>query len=435
MSKFLKKVCSNSTCGTIFQPRREDHEYCSSSCRTQAFRKRHELEEPSFLSPLKKSIGTPLKAVEAIPSDFPNNTHSTIDRIPDFINIGVTEYIANPAYVKSAKEYHACLDNTLLLERKRRDIKSEINKLNGGSSRAKGTILGGLVAVGLALTTMYSKSKSVNTIWLIAVIPLAVVGGFIGRALWVAAHFGSNKAQKLAEANEKEIELLQIEQQILISKTKEKDVKIERDTVQQQIARYDKIIKDEDYIAYQDVTNQKAIPLESLKNKKFETLPFSDKWEELIGTPAANFCMMISGKPGQGKSYFSLELSAYLASNFGTVLFNSSEEGASLSLQNKTNSFDITNIYLGEAKDVNSLQLLLSNSPYRFVVIDSVNDMNISPQELRKLRGLHPTKGFICIFQSTKDGSFKGSSKYEHDADISIIIENRKLQFSKNRFK
>ena len=54
---------------------------------------------------------------------------------------------------------------------------------------------------------------------------------------------------------------------------------------------------------------------------------------------------------------------------------------------------------------------------------------------LGPIRDLQPNKGFICIFQSTKDGSFKGSSKYEHDADISIIIENRKLQFAKNRYK
>lgn len=434
MPKLLKKPCGN--CHTIFQPRTEVHEYCSDKCRTQAFRERHSIEEPSFLK-AKKSAETSFRVDENSPIQSPILLHPTTDKISDvdFGDIGVTQYIPNPAYVTAVKEYNVCVENTISLENKRKALKSEIHKLNGGSSKSKGAILGGLAAVGLALTTMYSKPKSVNTIWLIFLIPIAFVGGIIGKTLAAVAHFGSNKAQKLAEVNQKEIELLQIEQEILISKVREKDIKIERDAVQQQIAKYDKITKDEDYVAYQDVTNQKAISLESLKNKKFETLDFSGKWQELIGTPEVNFCMMISGKPGQGKSYFSLELSEYLASNFGTVLFNSSEEGASLSLQNKTNSFDITNIYLGEAKDVNSLQLLLSNSPYKFVVIDSVNDMNISPQELRKLRGLHPTKGFICIFQSTKDGSFKGSSKYEHDADISIIIENRKLQFAKNRYK
>jgi hypothetical protein len=99
MSKFPKKVCSNPTCGTIFQPRREDHEYCSSGCRTQAFRKRHELEEPAFLSPLKKTIEASTLAIE-VPPNSPIKTHSNSDRKPDFADIGVTEYIPNPAYLR-----------------------------------------------------------------------------------------------------------------------------------------------------------------------------------------------------------------------------------------------------------------------------------------------------------------------------------------------
>jgi predicted ATP-dependent serine protease len=205
--------------------------------------------------------------------------------------------------------------------------------------------------------------------------------------------------------------------------------------VQKQIARYEKISQDVVYDDFQDLTNQKAISLESLKSKKFKTLPFSDKWKDLIGTPEANFCMMVYGKPGQGKSYFTLELSEYLASKFGTILFNSSEEGSSLSLQNKIANFNMENIYLGDAKDINSLQLFLTQSPYKFVVIDSINHINITPEDLRKLRGLHPTKAFICILQSTKSGDFKGSNEYEHDADISIKIDNKKAECMKTRYK
>ena len=433
MSKFSKRACS--ICGTIFQPRREDHEYCSSSCRTQAFRKRHELEEPSFLSNPKKTLETPLKVIKDIPSDSPNNIHSPADRMLNFTDIGVTEYIANPAYVKSVKEYRDCLENTLLLENKRKDLKLEINKLNGRSSKAKGMILGGLATVGLGFATIYFKAKNTNPLWYLLIIPAAIVGVIAGGALSVASYFGSDKAQKLAQANEKEIELLQLDQEILNSKAKENDIKIERDAVQKQIARYEKISQDVAYDDFQDLTNQKAISLESLKSKKFKTLPFSDKWKDLIGTPEANFCMMVYGKPGQGKSYFTLELSEYLASNFGTVLFNSSEEGASLSLQNKIVDFNMENIYLGNAKDINSLQLFLTQSPYKFVVIDSINHMNITPEDLRKLRGLHLNKGFICILQSTKGGDFKGSNEYEHDADISIKIDNRKAECMKTRYK
>ena len=433
MPKFSKRACS--ICGTIFQPRRVIHEYCSGSCRTEGHRKRHAIEEPAFLSNAKKSIDTPLKVVEGVSSEFSNKPLSTTDTILDFTDIGVTEYIANPAYVKSVKAYQACLENTVMLDKKRETLKSEINKLNGGSSKAKGMVLGGLATVGLGFATIYFKAKNTNPLWYLLIIPAAIIGVIAGRALSVASYFGSDKAEKLAQANEKEIELLQLEQEILNSKAKENDIKIERDAVQKQIARYEKISQDVVYDDFQDLTNQKAISLESLKSKKFKTLPFSDKWKDLIGTPEANFCMMVYGNPGQGKSYFTLELSEYLAHHFGKVLFNSSEEGSSLSLQNKINHFDMANIYLGDAKDINSLQYLLSQSPYKFVVIDSINHMSITPEDLRKLRGLHPDKGFICILQSTKSGDFKGGNEFEHDADISIKIDKRVAECKKTRYQ
>jgi hypothetical protein len=77
----------------------------------------------------------------------------------------------------------------------------------------------------------------------------------------------------------------------------------------------------------------------------------------------------------------------------------------------------------------------IDEEPYWGAFLNSVNNMNISPQELRKLRGLYPSKGFICIFQSTKDGSSKGSNEYEYDVDISIKIENRIPESIKNLYK
>ena len=434
MPKFPKRAYS--MCGTIFQPHSQVHEYCSGSCRTEGHRKRHSIEEPSFLSNAKKLTETPPKVVEDVVSlQSPNKPHSTTDSVPDFADIGVTEYIPNPSYVKAEKAYYACIENTILLENKRQELESELYKLNGGMSKTRGAVLGFLGAVSTGFLAIYFKAKNTNLLWYLLIIPAAIIGTIAGGALAVAAHFGSEKAQKLAIASEKEKEILQVEQEILDSKAKEKDIKIERDAVQKQIARYEKISQDVIYDDFQDLTNQKAISLESLKSKKFKTLDFSDKWQELIGTPEANFCMMVYGKPGQGKSYFTLELSEYLASNFGTVLFNSSEEGSSLSLQNKIANFNMENIFLGSADHVNSLQFLLTQSPYKFVVIDSINHMNITPEDLRKLRGLHPSKAFICILQSTKGGDFKGSNEYEHDADISIKIENRTPECMKTRYQ
>ena len=70
MPKFPKRACT--ICGTMFQPHSQVHEYCSGSCRTEGHRKRHAIEEPSLLSPLKKPIETPLKVVEDVEVLLPN---------------------------------------------------------------------------------------------------------------------------------------------------------------------------------------------------------------------------------------------------------------------------------------------------------------------------------------------------------------------------
>jgi hypothetical protein len=432
MSKFTKKVCP--ACGGIFQQRKETHEYCSGTCRTKAFRQRHEIEEPSFLNQLKKPEESSVKKVPSF-----DETKVLPEVISDFSDIGVTEYVPNPTYVRIAKEYSDCVKHTIELERNRKGLKLEINRLNGRRAKIKGVILGGLVVLAGGYTYTFFQKKKGNyiskTLFWILLIPAMIIGVIVGRALSVLAHFGSEKLQKLAEAEEIELRVSAIDQEILASQDKEKLLKIERDAVQKQVAKYDNVIQDGEYVSFEDVTSQKVIPLESLKSKKFKTLDFFGKWKDLMGTPEANFCVMVYGKPEHGKSYFTLELSQYLAHNFGTVLFNSSEEGSSLSLQNKIKNLDMVNIYLGDAKNINSLQFLLTQSPYKFVVIDSINHMGIKPKDLRKLRGLHPDKGFICILQSTKDGDFKGGNEFEHDVDISIKIDKRVAESGKTRYE
>lgn len=432
MSKLPKKNCP--TCGSLFQQRNENHEYCSGSCRTKAFRQRHEMEEPSFLNQSKKSEESSFKKESS--ADATKMSH---DNISDFSEIGITEYIPNPAYVRIFKEHSDCIEHRLGLQRHKETLQSDIYRLSGGTAKVAGAILGGLAVLAGGYAYMLFQTKKGNaikrTLFWILLIPATIIGILAGGALAVVSYFGSEKVQKLAEAEEIALKVSAIDQELLVLQDKEKLLKIERDAIQKQIALYDKIIPEGEYVPFEEVSSQKAISLESLKSKKFKTLPFSGKWKDLIGTPEANFCTMVYGNPGQGKSYFTLELSEYLAHNFGTVLFNSSEEGASLSLQNKINNFDMENIYLGDVKDINSLQFLLTKSPYKFVVIDSINHMGITPEDLRKLRGLHPDKGFICILQSTKSGDFKGGNEFEHDADISIKIDKRVAECKKTRYQ
>lgn len=435
MPNFIKKPCKQ--CGNIFQPSKTVHDFCCGACRTKAHRKQNDIAEPSFLSSPKKP-----KELLIVGKEIPMLSPTVIPVVQpimkvkaDFSDIGVTAYFANPAYVKAVKDYQACTKNTRFLMDRSEKLTSEIYKLEGGAAKMKGIFLGGLATLGLGFTTIYFNTKHKNPFLYFLLIPAGIIGAIAGAALSVAAHFGSEKDNKLVEVAQKREDLRQLDREIEASKAFEKEIAIERDAIQKQIAKYDIVADNEAYTEFQDVTSTNAISLESLKNKDFKTLAFTDKWKDLIGTPEANFCMMVYGKPGHGKSYFTLEFSDYIASNFGMVLFNSSEEGASLSLKNKIVNFNTDNMYLGNAMNLSSLQVLLTQSPYKFVVIDSINHMNITAEDLRKLRGLHPTKAFICILQATKSGDFKGSNEFEHDTDISIKIEDRKAECIKTRYK
>lgn len=433
MPNFIKKPCRH--CQKIFQPSKTTHDFCCDGCRTKSHREQNNIEEPSFLSSPKKPKEYSIVGEDiAVPSAVVIQPVQPTTNV-NFGDIGITAYFANPEYVKAVKDYQACTKNTRFLIEKSEKSTSEIYRLEGKAAKMQGILLGGLATLGLGFTTIYFNAKNTNPLWYLLLIPAVIVGAIAGAALSVAAFFGSEKAVKLVEVAQKKEELLQLDKEIEVSKSLEKEIIIQRDAVQKQIAKYDIVTKNENYTEFQEVTGANAISLESLKNKHFKTLAFLDKWKELVGTPEANFCMMVYGKPGHGKSYFTLEFSEYLASNFGMILFNSSEEGASLSLKNKIVNFKMDNIYLGNAMNLNSLQVLLAQSAYKFVIIDSINHMNITAEDLRKLRGLHPTKAFICILQATKSGDFKGSNEFEHDADISIKIEDRKSECMKTRYK
>jgi hypothetical protein len=163
-------------------------------------------------------------------------------------------------------------------------------------------------------------------------------------------------------------------------------------------------------------------------NMDFETLGFTGKWLKLIGDPSTNFTAMVFGKPKMGKSYLCIDFAGYLARNHGKVLYVAKEEGLEYTLQQKLNDKDVAhpNLY------VSSL-LPESLSVYDFIFIDSVNKLGLSPDDLNRLKALNPAKSFIFIFQSTKDGNFRGANSFQHDVDVVIEVpeKGKAVQFGR----
>lgn len=89
---------------------------------------------------------------------------------------------------------------------------------------------------------------------------------------------------------------------------------------------------------------------------------------------------------------------------------------------------------------VNSLNPMLSVTYLKQYISlngkDGVNSFRYTTDDLRTLIRTDPNMIFVCIFQTTKDGNFKGSQEFQHDVDVVIRADNETIstQGCKNRF-
>ena len=164
-------------------------------------------------------------------------------------------------------------------------------------------------------------------------------------------------------------------------------------------------------------------------NMHFNTLGLQGKWLQLIGDPSTNFSIMVYGKPKMGKSYLCVDFAGYLARNHGKVLYVAREEGLDKTLQDKLNDKEVKhpNLYMASA-------IPASLTFYDFIFLDSVNRLGLKPEDLNRLRAMYPEKSFVFIFQTTKDGKFKGANTFQHDVDSVIEVPERGKAVQYGRF-
>ncbi len=153
---------------------------------------------------------------------------------------------------------------------------------------------------------------------------------------------------------------------------------------------------------------------------QFDTIGFTGKWLNFIGDPSHGFTTMVYGKPKFGKSYLCVDFAGYLARNHGKVLYAAKEEKLDATLQKKLNEKEVThpNLFVSD-------HLPADLSPYDYIFLDSVTKFGLTPEDIEKLRAANPGKSFIFIFQTTKDGNFRGENTYQHDVDVVIGVPER----------
>lgn len=163
---------------------------------------------------------------------------------------------------------------------------------------------------------------------------------------------------------------------------------------------------------------------EQLEQYEYPKYDFEGRWEQFFGDPSINCHYMIFGLPKSGKSTFCMHFAKYLADTQGDVLYVAAEEGFSQTLKNKLTNFGLTSKRMNFGNYREAEPILEVAGQFDFIFIDSVNFINISPEQIRDLKQSNPNLSLITIQQSTKDGNFKGNQEYAHDADSIVRIED-----------
>jgi hypothetical protein len=164
-------------------------------------------------------------------------------------------------------------------------------------------------------------------------------------------------------------------------------------------------------------------------NMRFVTIGLKGKWRDLIGDPSPNFTAMVFGKPKMGKSYLCIDFAGYLARHHGKVLYVAKEEGLDMTLQKKLADKNVAHPSLFVSEE-----LPANLDRYDFIFLDSVNRLGLIPTDLVRLKSDHPSKSFVFVFQSTKDGNFRGSNSFQHDVDIVVEIPEKGKAIQNGRF-
>lgn len=170
---------------------------------------------------------------------------------------------------------------------------------------------------------------------------------------------------------------------------------------------------------------------------KFDTIRLGGGWDECVGEIETTGIWFIWGNSGNGKTSAVVSLCKELSA-FGKVLYNSREEGVSLTMQNTLrrygmgelgSRFQLANMSLQELDEKISLQ----RSP-KFVVLDSFQFMGLTYKDFRAFCEKHKNKMLIFVSRTRgRQPEGRAAISAMYDASCKIWVEGYKA-FSKGRF-
>jgi adenosyl cobinamide kinase/adenosyl cobinamide phosphate guanylyltransferase len=162
-----------------------------------------------------------------------------------------------------------------------------------------------------------------------------------------------------------------------------------------------------------------------------EALPLTGELRDFLTNLLAKFNMLIWGGAGSGKSSFVLRLANELAeTDTGTVLYFMTEEKvASGRLKARMDLMKAysNNINFDDVGTFDRLMTLVNTGLYRYVIIDSINMINVEQTKIVELMQTFPEVSWIFIAQATKGkNAYAGIQSLAHAVDTEIATSNDK---------
>ena len=182
----------------------------------------------------------------------------------------------------------------------------------------------------------------------------------------------------------------------------------------------------------------KAYSTHNLLKMKFNELDFTGDWLSLIGKPEIRGSWIIWGGSTNGKTRCALQLAKKLA-EFGKVVYNSLEEGASKSIQNavrQTNMLDVGNKFnLLDVEPIDELkERLRKDKKIKFVIIDSLQYSGLNYSDYKELKDEFSKKLFVFVSHADgKEPAGATAKAIKYDAFVKIWIEGYKA-FAQSRY-
>lgn len=171
----------------------------------------------------------------------------------------------------------------------------------------------------------------------------------------------------------------------------------------------------------------RILSVKTLKAKTYETIDLKE-FNELFGTLPTKFVMMLYGESGSGKSVKALQFCQVLA-NHGKILYNSHEEKDNLTLQDRVNEFNIDHpkLYFGTAIPFENMIEEIMRRHYHYLVIDSVQYMSFTYDQLKELLNVTKRKkkfGIIMVSFGQAKGKPTSAVNHLHASDVKCYFKN-----------